>query len=366
MIMRILYDGWMFSAQKAGGISRYFQNLISRLPENCFPHLITKGKPNVNFPNRFQIKNYSYQPFRPGKMSNQIQKIYFEYAFFRANPDIIHPTYYQTLIHKEFGKINIPMVITVHDMIHEIKKELAQRNFLEIIEQKKKAILTAEAIICVSENTKKDLLDYYSISEDKIKVTHLAANLSIALSYGEEPVPDNPYYLYVGSRAGYKNFQSLLYAFANVISCSPEVQLCVVGAPLKDHENELISKLKITNNIIHYSFPSDQHLAKLYRCSIGLVYPSLYEGFGIPPLEAMACGTVAIVSNRSSLPEVVGNAGILFDPESITELADIMLQLIDSPTERDYWIAKGKTQAQCFNWDKTVSQTLEVYRSLVN
>jgi glycosyltransferase involved in cell wall biosynthesis len=171
------------------------------------------------------------------------------------------------------------------------------------------------------------------------------------MSYGEESVPENAYYLYVGTRSGYKNFRRLLYAFAKVVSCYPEVNLCVVGSPLKDKERQLMSELKLINDVIHYSFPSDNYLAKLYRHSIALVYPSLYEGFGIPPLEAMACGTVAIASNSSSLPEVLGNAGILFDPESTEQLADIMLSLINSPIERDSWIAKGKKQAELFSWE---------------
>jgi len=90
----------------------------------------------------------------------------------------------------------------------------------------------------------------------------------------------------------------------------------------------------------------------------------LYEGFGIPPLEAMSCGTVAIVANSSSLPEVVGDAGLLFNPKSILDLADLMLFLLDQPVERDSLIAKGFERAKSFSWDKTVAQTLDVYRSL--
>ena len=363
--MRILYDGLIYSAQKAGGISRYFQNLISRLPQDVVPNLLTAGEPNFNFPKQSQLKNYSYQKFRPGRISNQVQKLYFEYAFYRANPNLIHPTYYQTLLKKDLQKICIPIVVTVHDMIHEIKNELAQPNFLEVIEQKKKAIFRADAIICVSENTKKDLLELYSLPEEKVKVTHLATNLNIDMSYGQESVPEIPYYLYVGSRSKYKNFQCLLYAFAKVVSSHTEVKLCVVGDPFRDDEKQLISELNITNHVIHYFLLSDNHLAKLYRCSIALVYPSLYEGFGIPPLEAMACGTVAIASDCSSIPEVVGDAGFLFDPESTLELADIMESLIDSPINRNHLIAKGKKQTELFNWNKTAAQTLEVYRSLM-
>lgn len=110
------------------------------------------------------------------------------------------------------------------------------------------------------------------------------------------------------------------------------------------------------------NYLSDRHLAKLYRCSLAFVYPSLYEGFGIPPLEAMSCGTPVIASNTSSIPEVVGDAGILFNPESSNDLADILVSLIDNSLECDRLIDKGFQRSKLFNWDLTVTQTLDVYR----
>jgi glycosyltransferase involved in cell wall biosynthesis len=108
----------------------------------------------------------------------------------------------------------------------------------------------------------------------------------------------------------------------------------------------------------------DRHLAKLYRCSIALVYPSLYEGFGIPPLEAMSCGTPVIAANTSSIPEVVGDEGILFNPKSSDDLADILLSVLDNPLERDRLIKKGLQRSELFSWDRTVAQTLDVYCSV--
>jgi glycosyltransferase involved in cell wall biosynthesis len=232
-------------------------------------------------------------------------------------------------------------------------------------EEKRKAILAAQAVICISENTKKDLLERYSLPEEKVTVTYLASEIDASLSHGSEPVPSQPYYLYVGGRTSYKNFDGLLSAFAKVVSVRPEIKLCVVGLPFDETEEKLIADLKLTGHIEHYSYASDRLLAKLYRCSVAFVYPSLYEGFGIPPLEAMSCGTAVIASNCSSIPEVVGDAGILFDPKSTSDLADILLSLLDSPTERDRLIAKGHQRVKAFSWDKTVAQTLDVYRSVV-
>ena len=108
----------------------------------------------------------------------------------------------------------------------------------------------------------------------------------------------------------------------------------------------------------------DTHLAKLYRCSVGFVYPSLYEGFGMPPLEAMACGAAVIASNRASIPEVVGDAGWLFDPAARGEMAERMLALLDDATARDRLIARGRERVQRFSWDTMAAQTIAVYRSV--
>jgi len=120
----------------------------------------------------------------------------------------------------------------------------------------------------------------------------------------------------------------------------------------------------VSEAIEHYEQVTDAHLAKLYQHSVAFVYPSLYEGFGIPPLEAMSCGTPVVASNRSSLPEVVGDAGLLFDPDNPDELTDILTTLATDSSQRERMIAKGRERAKGFSWDKTVAQTLEIYREI--
>jgi glycosyltransferase involved in cell wall biosynthesis len=251
-------------------------------------------------------------------------------------------------------------------MIHEIfRNQIDPKG--EHTELKRKAIFAAARLICVSENTKKDLLNWYSIPENKIAVIHQAAGIDASLSHGDEPVPSYPYYLYVGSRdASYKNFDTLLLALAKVASINPDIRLCVVGYPFDAIEIRRIAELQLSDCIELYTGTSDSHLAKLYRCSIAFVYPSLYEGFGIPPLEAMSCGTPVVASNCSSIPEVVGEAGLLFDSKSANDLADILLFLLDNSTERDRLIIKGYERAKAFSWEKTVAKTLDVYQSVCN
>ena len=207
---------------------------------------------------------------------------------------------------------------------------------------------------------------YYSVPESKITVTYLAAELSEELSHGSEPVPSRPYLLYVGSRASYKNFDGLLQALSRVVTDRSDIALCVVGSALTVEENQKIADFGLTSRIEHYGYASDTLLAKLYRCSLAFVYPSLYEGFGIPPLEAMQCGTPVIACDISSIPEVVGDAGLLFAPGKTNELADILRALVNGATNRAELIAKGRQRARQFTWQKTVDQTVEVYRALAS
>jgi len=363
--MKVLYDGQIYAMQAAGGINRYFANIISRLPDSFHPTLTaTYRSPKLNYPNHPNLKLIEYKSFRPHRISRHVGEYYFQAATAFKKFDLAHPTYYSLLSGQAFENYRCPIVLTVYDMIHELfSSQLDPQG--AIVEGKRRAILSAQAILCISESTRNDLLDRYPSLENKISITYLASELDANLAYGSETVPSRPYYLYVGSRtAEYKNFDGLLLAFSKAVSVNQELSLCVVGSPFSPAELKLIADLKLTNFIEHYGHANDSHLAKLYRCSLGFVYPSLYEGFGIPPLEAMSCGTPVIASNSSSIPEVVGDAGLLFDPKSPEDLADHLLFLANSPAERDRLIAKGFERTKLFSWDKTASQTLDVYKSV--
>lgn len=365
--MRTLYDGKIYAMQKAGGINRYFANLIQRLPEDITPILTLSKRRSFNYPVHPNIQLFYYERhgFRPIRVSYWLEKYYFRSVTTLNHPHIVHPTYYSLLTRQDVNKYRCPVVLTVWDMIHERFTEQVDP-MGQVVEEKRKAILAAQAIICISENTKKDLLEKYPLLEHKVAVTYLASEIDVSLSYGSEPVPKRPYYLYIGSRYSYKNFDGLLFAFAKAVSQQPDIALCVVGSPFNEKEEKLIADLKLSGHVEHYQYTNDCHLAKLYRCSVAFVYPSLYEGFGIPPLEAMSCKTAVVASNCSSIPEVVGDAGLLFNPKATADLADILLLLLDSPIERDRLVAKGYQRSQMFSWDKTVAQTVDVYRSVSN
>lgn len=364
--MQILYDGYIYSMQTAGGINRYFANIIDRLPQDVCSTLTSTYRTNkLHYPTHPNLTLHEYRSFRPHRIFDKVRSYCFRWLNNSPSFDILHPTYYSLLSQQSFTQIRHPLVITVYDMIHELFADSMDLGG-HTIRAKQAAIQAADAIICISESTKNDLLKYYPAAASKAIVTHLASEFSGDWAYGMEETPSQPYFLYVGSRAKeYKNFDTLLIAFSKAASVNTDIFLCVVGSPFSDEERQQIAQLKLTDRIQHYRYASDTHLAKLYRCSSAFVYPSLYEGFGIPPLEAMACGAIVVASDTSSIPEVVGDAGILFDPTSACDLADILLQVLGSSTERDRLIQKGYQRTKTFSWEKTAQQTVAVYRSLL-
>ncbi|OBQ34711.1 MAG: mannosyltransferase [Anabaena sp. CRKS33] len=365
--MHILYDGEIYGAQKVGGISRYFDNIISRLPPEFEPTLTSPRSRNETHPHHPNLKIFNYKRFcfKPGRVSYWLEKYYFRAVEATTNnPQIFHPTYYSLLTRQEFKEKRCPIVLTVYDMIHEAFPHLIDKDG-QFAEVKRRAILASDIILCISESTKNDLLERYPLDENRVFITHLATEFNPYLEEGDYFIPSRPFFLYVGGRWSYKNFNNLLIALAKIVPKIPDVLLCVVGSPFNSTEKKQIGELNLDNHIENFSYASDAHLAKLYRNCVAFVYPSLYEGFGIPLLEAMICQAPIIASNTSSFPEVVGDAGLLFDPTSVVNLADRLLFMFDNPAERDILITKGLEQVKHFSWDKTAAQTVEAYRSVL-
>jgi glycosyltransferase involved in cell wall biosynthesis len=363
--MRVLYDGLIYETQVAGGINRYFSNIIGRLPENFVPLLVGGQQRTVNYPvhSKLRISDLNPFSFRPSRIAHRWNIYYRDHLEFFSRPNLAHPTYYSLLTGRPVSEYRCPVVITVWDMIYErFSKSMDPTG--QIADKKRRAIQAAHAIICISENTKNDLNEYYRVPANKIKVTHLASEIDEKMAGGSELIPERPYYLYVGSRASYKNFDGLLKAFSNAVSARPEIALCTVGSPFTEAEKSLIAELKLTANVVNYDWPTDCHLAKLYHHSVAFVYPSLYEGFGITLVEAMSCATPVIASNSSSIPEVVDDAALLVDPGAVDDLTDALLLLLEKPAERARLVERGRNRSKLFSWDKTAAQTLEVYHWL--
>lgn len=362
--MRILYDGSIYQERSAGGIKRYFSNLISRLPPDFEPHFTSCRSPSAGDPLHQFLRIHRFRRFRPQRFSVRLEKKFFGRVQDSRTFDLAHPTYYSLLSQREISDYRCPTVVTVWDMIHELFPTLDPSG--RVIEQKRKAVEAAAAVLCISENTKNDLLARYQVDANKVFVTHLASDLNPALIRGDEDKPSHPYFLYVGARTGYKNFDGLLSAFAQTASVIADVLLCAVGPQFVPSEEKRIAELGLTGRVVAYGEVSDRQLAALYKQSIALVYPSLYEGFGIPTLEAMQCGTIVVAANRASIPEVVGDAGILFDPDHTGELTDILSSLVRGSTDREALIKRGYERVRRFSWDETARQTIEIYRELTS
>lgn len=370
--MNILYDYSIFSLQIYGGISRYFYELINRISLN--------KEASINVFEGFYINEYGLSENKNNYYSYEGHKIpYVKYIYnaVKLNPiwfkntyshidnlDIFHPTYYREDLDK-FKKSAV--VITVHDMIHELYKDQFS-NYDPTIKQKRVSINASDAIICVSENTKKDIIRVYDVPKEKIWVVYHGSSLNIVKSinmnkFTKEHFFKAPYLLYVGNRDGYKNFLYLLNVYATHFAGDFNL-LCFGGGNFKETELSLLSKYNLLNKVIHVN-GSDDFLAALYKKAFCLIYPSLYEGFGIPPLEAMSLGCPVIASNTSSIPEVVGNGGILFDPFSEEDLIRSIESLM-SDNMRYQLILKGFEQEKKFSWDKTAIETLNVYKSIIS
>jgi len=240
-------------------------------------------------------------------------------------------------------------------------------------------IKRASHIIAVSQNTKSDLVKYLNIPEKKISVIYNGVDHNIFRPYQPydmrphhirlRTLRHKPYILYVGSERRRKNLGRLFEAFARLKGEFSRLKLVKIGGPgrsehFRSDMLKTVSALGITEDVIFVDHISEVDLAYHYSSAALLAYPSLYEGFGFPPLEAMACGCPVVTSNTSSLPEVVGKAGIMVNPYDTRNLVQAMRQVLTDNELRDNMVRKGLEQARQFSWEKTAKLTLQVYNKL--
>jgi len=269
---------------------------------------------------------------------------------------IWHSTYYSNL---DYWKG--PYVLTLYDMIYEkYPSQFPDSN--TVIKRKKKAILRADVILSISNSTRNRLLDLYPISNDKIKVIYPGYNKIFAEQETKGNI-NKPFFLYVGNRAPYKGFIHLLEAFSKITE-QQEVELIVVGELFNDQEESLIRELRIWDSINSMRHISDEKLCELYNLAVAFIYPSWEEGFGIPLVEAMACGCPIVASKIASTFEVASDIPIYFEVGSMDSFVDALSQAIqegrDSP-RTDH----GLLRAALFSWERTAKETLDIYRSLI-
>lgn len=359
--MRVYYDYQVLCGQRYGGISRYFFELISKIQDMGLADVKIEAihSKNVYFTERFGIKNYPSTNSIVEKGFQIVNRIHALYNM--RNFDIIHPTYYSPYVlkHKK-GKI----VLTVYDMTHEKYPELFKQERGKTIQRKKKMIHEADHIIAISESTKRDILEFYpDISPEKISVIYIGCSLNTEPSVlNTESLPQN-YILYVGRREHYKNFDNFMIAMKDVLNRHNDLYLMLIGGgKLTEKELNIIGEYR--KRVIQRD-ADDDFLVTAYRHARCFVFPSIYEGFGIPTLEAFKCDCPVLLSNASSLPEVGGNAAEYFDPLSPKDISQKIEMVINNESKRDEMIKKGRIQLKKFNWDAIALQTVQVYKSIL-
>jgi glycosyltransferase involved in cell wall biosynthesis len=367
--MNILYDGQAFSFQEHGGISRYYHQLFKAFlgMEDITPELIIKYSNNRYITNYDNVQVKQFFPSHRFKGRNEIIKLlnrmYFRSAIrTKSRSDVFHPTYYHPYFLDCIGET--PFVLTIHDMAHERYPHMFSR-FDFTSEHKKKVALKANRIITVSEHTKRDVITMLHIPESKIDVIHHAATLSFTQGATAPLSLPEDYILFVGKRNTYKNFFFLLQAVQVVFKTDTNCSLvCAGGGTFSKQETREIERLHLSERVIQMH-ADDALLACLYSKARAFVYPSLYEGFGIPILEAFACGCPAILSNRSSLPEVGGDAAQYFDPENLESLVTALSEVLKHNDAADHMREKGLERVKLFSWEDTARKTLETYKKVI-
>lgn len=360
---KILYDNQMFTFQRFGGVTRYFADLMYNLPADefvsempmryCENYYVTETYGHkydkFSFPDNYRIRRQLY-----ALVNKKISKL----AIKNNDYDIFHPTYFSPYFLKILKKRQKPFVLTIHDMTFE-RYPQDVLIYDMTIPHKKRLIAEADHIIAVSENTKKDIIELLGTDSAKISVVHHGYR-SVT-----NPAPQlfDKYILYVGERKGYKNFLPWLSAIRPLLARDPKVKIVCTGNAFSKAELSLFNKWDIADRLVHVS-ANDAQLASLYKHALCFVFPSLYEGFGIPILEAFNNGCTVCLSEASCFPEVAGDAALYFNPNDAQSMYDALKELLDSATLRDELRHKGLVRGGEFTLERMVEKTCDVYRKM--
>ncbi len=352
--MKILFDTYIYQLQKTGGINRYFAEVIGGLPQDFYPRIFPEIEEKLFVPSHPNLKTF-WIPHSL-RWSSSLLK------WRMSSVDLIHPSYYHLSSPLSWNTIPGKVVITVYDFVM-MKFSSSYSKSEKIIKDQRAAIQRADYIICISSSTRRDLLEYFPECESRSCVVPLAGSLRAPQEVTSRPLP-NRYFLYVGGRTFYKNFGLTARTFSLLWKKDKELRLVVVGTPFNDAEKSLLAQLGIQDAVVLVEHPDDQVLSLLYQYAFLLFYPSEYEGFGLPPLEAMSMGVPVIALQTSSLPEVVGPAGILIEPKKAEPaiLAEAVFSLLESESLYRQLSQSAIKQASQFSWNYTVEETLKIYK----
>lgn len=380
--MRVLFDYQIFSFQKFGGISNMYTQLMLNMPkevefkvslkESDNYHLQSSGildipKDSCNEDNflwgtKFRGKGKVYSllsKLAPSMTSLGRNKLESINQLKKGDFDIFHPTYfYDYFLPYLKGK---PFVLTIYDMISE---KFFPQNDLQTI-NKRKMVKTAAHIIAISEKTKQDIVELLHVDPAKISVIHLA--VPEVKNIITQPLINDKYILFVGHRFSYKNFIPMAESLSPILNRNRDIKLVCTGIPFTQEEIVKLRSLGIYDSVIHLR-PSDEELRNLYSHAMCFIFPSLYEGFGIPILEAYQSGCPVLLNNKSCFPEIAQDAAIYFNLDSngsnLTEVMNSFLQMGES--EREELLNRQCKRLADFSWKKSAEQLADVYRLILD
>ena len=385
--MKVLYDYQAFTMQYFGGVSKCFCELISHFPDSVEAEIGIVQSDNVhlkqsrlcsklhpvgidsykfreryNFRGAYRLYCTVNKLFSSLPTAENINKLKSTELLKSGEYDVFHPTFFDCYFLPYLnGK---PFVLTVHDMMPEIFPRYFGKNDMQIME-KKKLVDKASAIIAVSKQTKYDLIDILNVPENKVTVIYHGGPQKEMIT--GDPIIKVPYFLYMGTRNAYKNFDRLVLAFSQVAEYHKDLLLVCTGGDFNVSEMNLLQQYGVEDRVVHL-FASESDVKNLYAFAKAFIYPSLYEGFGMPILEAFAYGCPVLLNKKSCFPEIADDAGFFFhDDNDFSDLREKMEEVLDwNDEKRNFIIQKGYKRLTSFRWEEASRQLLAVYHSVMN
>ena len=358
--MKILYDHQIFWKQKYGGISRYYVNLINALLKNNIDieiiSPIYRNKYLHQLPAKIIKGTYlKRKPIFLGWLINYLNKRILLHNIKKKSDCIFHSTYYDCDLDKNYKNKH---VITIFDTIHELRRN--DPNFLP----KKKILEKADKIICISDVTKNNLINIYNQDPDKLETIHLGFDHIIydqLLSFTHK----RPFLLFVGSREKYKNFLYFIEQFSKSSQLMRNFDIILFGGGnITDNENQKLNFLGYQKNQIKHYEGSDQFLFTLYKKAEIFIFPSMFEGFGIPLIEAQACGCPILASDIDTFREICGDSVLYFDLSIKDDLIHKLEEILYSSDLKAKIKSKGQLNHSKYTWDNCAKKTIALYKNL--
>jgi len=354
------------------GIGTYVRNLVHWLSKTEDRHTyVLLCRPDDVEALRGLGPRFEPLPERAGNYSVR-EQLSIPLVLARARVDLFHAPHYVVS-----PLTRVPFVVTIHDCIHlRFPQYLPNRAAVRYARtMMASSARRSRRILTVSQASKQDIQNYLRVPADKVEVIYNALDERLATPPTEAEMTrvrqryqlDAPFILYTGNIKPHKNLDRLIEAYALMRRQGVvDAKLLLIGDEVSKYPNlrRLVHRYQLHPHVRFFGFVSDEMLAILYRLATVFVFPSLYEGFGLPPLEAMAAGTPVITSNVSSLPEVVGDAAVLIDPHDAGALAHAMARVIGDPALRADLVARGHQRVQAFSWQRSVARVREVYEEL--